>query len=104
MGHGTENDPRGAVGEARAERMAGALQAIAEPVRLQALTALRQGPAGLDDLSSALGVETSKLTTEMDRLVAFGLVMDDGTSYALHDDHVASLLDEAIGHDSHQPG
>jgi ArsR family transcriptional regulator, nickel/cobalt-responsive transcriptional repressor len=102
MGHGTEDDPTGTVEQDRAERMASTLQAIAEPVRLQALTALRQGTRTLDDLAGALGVEASKLSTELDRLVEFGLVVEDGPSYALHDEHVGSLLDEAVGHDAHR--
>ena len=45
MGHGTEDDPTGTVEQDRAERMASTLQAIADPVRLQALATLRQGSA-----------------------------------------------------------
>jgi ArsR family transcriptional regulator, nickel/cobalt-responsive transcriptional repressor len=101
MGHGTENDPTGTVDEARAERLAGTLQAIADPARLQALTALRRGPSKLDDLARTIGVESAKLSTEMDRLVDLGLVAERGSSYALHDDHVGALLDEAVGHDQH---
>lgn len=103
MGHGTENDPTGLVDDDRAERLAATLQAIADPTRLQALTALREGPASLDGLTRTLGVhDAAKLAPEMDRLVELHLVTDDGASYALADDHVASLLDEAIGHDQHR--
>lgn len=104
MGHGTENDPTGTVDEARAERLAGTLQAIADPTRLQALTALREGPAALDALARALGVESSKLSPEMDRLIDLGLVSERGPAYALHDEHVGALLDEAVGHDAHRGG
>jgi ArsR family transcriptional regulator, nickel/cobalt-responsive transcriptional repressor len=102
MGHGTENDPTGRIDEQRAERLAVTLQAVADPLRLQALTALRRGAHALDQLARELHVEDAKLAGELDRLVDLGLLAQADGTYTLADDHVGSLLDEAVGHDQHR--
>jgi ArsR family transcriptional regulator, nickel/cobalt-responsive transcriptional repressor len=101
MGHGTESDPAGQVDPVRAERIAVTLQAIADPTRLEALTMLRQGPRTSKELGAALDVEPDKISGELDRLASLGLVVEEGGTYRLHDEHVGALLDEAVGHDSH---
>jgi ArsR family transcriptional regulator, nickel/cobalt-responsive transcriptional repressor len=101
MGHGTENDPAGMVDPVRAERIAVTLQAIADPTRLEALTILRQGPRTAENLGAAVEIDAEKLAGELDRLASLGLVVEEGGTYRLHDEHVGALLDEAIGHDSH---
>lgn len=102
MGHGTENDPTGTIDTERAERLAVTLQAVADPDRLRALTALREGPRTLDVLAREVDVDDAKLRSELDRLVDLGLVAHGEHGYALHDEHVGALLDEAVGHDEHR--
>lgn len=103
MGHGTENDPTGTIDAERSERLATTLQAIADPLRLQALTTLRTGAHTLDDLTRTLGVDDdAKLSQELDRLAELGLVVTDDGRYGLADEHVGALLDEAVGHDAHR--
>jgi len=106
MGHGTEQEPTGTIDTERAERLAGVLDAVADPLRLRILTTLRTGPATPTDLAEALDLDETKVVEQLGRLAELGVVEhgDGGAAaaFALHDDHVGALLDEAIGHDAHR--
>ncbi|MFJ5927445.1 ArsR/SmtB family transcription factor [Kitasatospora sp. NPDC092948] len=109
MGHGT--DPAGsatvrerldAVGTAD---VAATLQALATPSRLYILARLQEGPCSVGELAEAAGLEASACSHQLRLLRHLGLVTGrrHGRSvvYALHDNHVAELLDQALHHVEH---
>lgn len=106
MGHGTDQRSRGTrLGLAAAKSVATTLQALATPSRLLILDRLREGPATVGVLAEAVGMEQSAVSHQLRLLRNLGLVSDErrgrSVSYALYDDHVAQLLDEAIYHAEH---
>ncbi|SFK56202.1 ArsR/SmtB family transcription factor [Streptomyces pini] len=111
MGHGAKPPESGsAVPRARltaqnAPRVAETLQALATPSRLLILARLREGPCAATELAAAVGMEQSACSHQLRVLRTLGLVTGTrrGRSvvYALHDDHVAELLDQALHHVEH---
>ena len=107
MGHGVEGQARAAAElDARtAKTVATTMQALAAPSRLLILGRLRQGPATVGELSGAIGMEQSAVSHQLRLLRNLGLVegVRQGRSiqYALYDDHVAELLDQAVFHAEH---
>ena len=107
MGHGPQGapGPAGPLDTESAATVAATLQALATPSRLLILTRLRQGPCPVSELAEAVGMEQSAVSHQLRLLRALGLV--NGTRagrrivYALYDNHVAQLLDEAIYHIEH---
>lgn len=106
MGHGVEGRSRaGPLGATAAKSIATTLQALATPSRLLILDRLRQGPASVTELAEAVAMEQSAVSHQLRLLRNLGLV--DGArqgrsiTYALYDNHVAQLLDEAIYHAEH---
>ena len=106
MGHGPRADTRTArLDPAAAKAVAETLQALATPSRLLILSRLREGPATVNDLAEAVGMEQSAVSHQLRMLRHLGLV--DGqrhgrsVTYALYDDHVAQLLDQAVYHAEH---
>jgi DNA-binding transcriptional ArsR family regulator len=106
MGHGPQADTRTArLDLAAAKAVAETLQALATPSRLLILSRLREGPATVNDLAEAVGMEQSAVSHQLRMLRHLGLV--DGqrhgrsVTYALYDDHVAQLLDQAVYHAEH---
>jgi DNA-binding transcriptional ArsR family regulator len=89
----------------RAGVVAATLQALATPSRLLILTRLRHAPCHVTRLASELGMEQSAVSHQLRLLRHLGLVTAtrEGrtTVYALHDNHVALLLDAAIHHSGH---
>ncbi|NJQ02266.1 ArsR/SmtB family transcription factor [Streptomyces zingiberis] len=85
--------------------VAATLQALATPSRLHILARLQEGPCAVGDLAGAVGMETSACSHQLRLLRNLGLVTGErhGRSivYALHDDHVAQLLDQALHHVEH---
>lgn len=88
-----------------AATVAATLQALATPSRLRILTRLRHGPCAVGELAEAVEMEQSAVSHQLRLLRALGLVTGTrhGRSvvYALYDDHVAMLLDEAVYHIEH---
>jgi len=84
-----------------AERM----QMLATPSRVQILGHLKQGPCSVGALADAVGMEASAVSHQLRSLRQLGLVVGERRGkhvfYALHDDHVAELLDQAIFHVQH---
>ena len=109
MGHKAteEEDPAPAarLDAASAAKIATTLQALATPSRLMILTRLREAPCTVTDLAESARMEPSAVSHQLRMLRHLGLV--EGTRhgkttvYALYDDHVARLLDEAVYHSEH---
>ena len=107
MGHGVEGRDR-PVERLDAEsiaHVATTLQALATPSRLLILSELRKGPRAVTELADAVSMEQSAVSHQLRLLRNLGLVTGtrNGRSivYALYDNHVAQLLDEAIYHSEH---
>ena len=107
MGHGIEGKPTppAQLDAESAASVAATLQALATPSRLRILTRLRQGACSVNDLAAAVEMEQSAVSHQLRLLRAMGLVtgVRNGRSviYALYDNHVAMLLDEAVYHVEH---
>ncbi|MGW5360850.1 ArsR/SmtB family transcription factor [Actinopolymorpha pittospori] len=109
MGHGatpgesagsrTRLDPAGAA------KVATTLQALATPSRLLILARLREGPLPATELAAEVGMEQSACSHQLRLLRNLGLVTGTRTGrsvvYALYDNHVAELLDQALYHVEH---
>ncbi|MEU5559587.1 metalloregulator ArsR/SmtB family transcription factor [Streptomyces globisporus] len=109
MGHGadarssaTTRERLNTVGTAD---VAATLQALATPSRLHILARLQEGPSSVGDLADAVGMEASACSHQLRLLRNLGLVTGErhGRSiiYALYDNHVAELLDQALYHVEH---
>src|ERR1700752_4372016 len=107
MGHKAEQ-PRGepappaALDAASAALVAQTMQALATPSRLLILARLRREPCSVTRLAADIGMEQSAVSHQLRMLRHLGLVegtrLGKTTVYALYDDHVARLLDEAVYH------
>jgi len=90
---------------ASAASVAQTMQALATPSRLLILSRLRREPCAVTQLAADIGMEPSAVSHQLRMLRHLGLV--EGTRhgkttvYALYDDHVAMLLDEAVYHSEH---
>jgi DNA-binding transcriptional ArsR family regulator len=84
-----------------AERM----HVLATPSRVQILGRLRNGPCAVGELATAVGMEPSAVSHQLRQLRYLGLVVGKRAGrhviYALHDPHVAELLDQAVFHVQH---
>ncbi|RBM18516.1 helix-turn-helix transcriptional regulator [Streptomyces sp. PT12] len=110
MGHRGKTPRDGAAPRTRltaenASQVATTLQALSTPSRLLILARLREGPCAATELAAAVGMEQSACSHQLRLLRNLGLVTGtrQGRSvvYALHDDHVAELLDQAVHHVEH---
>ncbi len=88
-----------------AEAVADAMFALSTASRVRILSQLRERPHTVGELMAAVGMEQSAVSHQLRVLREYGLVVAERRGrerlYALHDEHVASLLDEAIGHVAH---
>jgi len=100
-------DSRADLSEEQAERLAEVMQALASSVRLRILSLLSEGPITVTDLSERLGVAQTSVSNHLRLLRHLSLVSGNREGrnifYSLYDDHVADLLDEAVGHVAHLP-
>lgn len=109
MGHGAappdSNVPHTRLDAAGAAKVATTLQALATPSRLLILARLREGPLPATELAAEVGMEQSACSHQLRLLRNLGLVTGTrkGRSvvYALYDNHVAELLDQALYHVEH---
>ena len=107
MGHGVQgrDTPAARLDAAGAAAVAETLQALVAPSRLLILSHLRQGSASVGDVTAAVGLEQSAVSHQLRLLRMMGLVTATRTgrsvTYALFDQHVAALLDEAVYHAEH---
>ena len=106
MSHGVRGQTQappidGELARVVAERM----QMLASPSRVQILGHLKQGPCSVAALADAVGMESSAVSHQLRALRHLGLVVGERRGkqvfYALHDAHVAELLDQAIFHVQH---
>lgn len=79
--------------------------ALASPSRLRILGTLHAGSRAVGEIAAAIGMEPSAVSHQLRILRHLGLVTGtrDGRRvvYALHDDHVGRLLQQAISHVEH---
>jgi DNA-binding transcriptional ArsR family regulator len=106
MPHGRHADLDRLVDDpAYARAAADAMQALSAPSRLRILARLHAGPASVTDLAGAVGMEASAVSHQLRLMRHLGLVVGhrDGRQvvYALHDDHVAEMLRQAVSHVEH---
>jgi DNA-binding transcriptional ArsR family regulator len=110
VGSGQENTPRERAPQAvldavSAAKVAETLQALATPSRLLILVRLRRGACAVTELAQEIGMEQSAVSHQLRLLRHLGLVagtrQGKNTVYALYDNHVAALLDEAVYHSEH---
>ncbi|MEU3492098.1 metalloregulator ArsR/SmtB family transcription factor [Kitasatospora cineracea] len=109
MGHGATPAknavPRISLDADNAARVATTLHALATPSRLLILARLREGPCAATELAHEVGMEQSACSHQLRLLRNLGLVVGQrqGRSvvYALYDNHVAELLDQAVYHTEH---
>jgi DNA-binding transcriptional ArsR family regulator len=88
-----------------ARSAAESIQALSAPSRLRILARLHSGPASVNDLAAAVGMEGSAVSHQLRLLRHLGLVTGqrDGRQvvYELYDDHVAELLEQVVSHVEH---
>jgi ArsR family transcriptional regulator, nickel/cobalt-responsive transcriptional repressor len=104
MGHGDDLGHR-TLDHGLAVQIARLMQALATPSRVMILGRLRESECTVGELAAHLGMELSAVSHQLRVLRLLGLVVGarDGRTvvYALHDDHVAALLDQAVSHTEH---
>jgi DNA-binding transcriptional ArsR family regulator len=97
--------PPATLDAASAVLVAQTMQALAAPSRLLILVRLRREPCSVTRLAADIGMEQSAVSHQLRVLRHLGLVAatrhGKSTVYALYDDHVARLLDEAVYHGEH---
>ena len=108
MGHGADGQTataRQRLEAVGAADVAATLQALATPSRLRILARLQEGPSAATELADAVGMEQSACSHQLRLLRNLGLVTTErrGRSiiYALYDNHVAELLEQALYHVEH---
>jgi DNA-binding transcriptional ArsR family regulator len=106
MGHGvTGRSARSPLDAATAAQVAETMQALAAPSRVRILGRLRDGSCAVNELAEAVGMEASAVSHQLRLLRHLGLVVGERRGrqvvYALHDSHVAVLLDQAVFHAEH---
>jgi ArsR family transcriptional regulator, nickel/cobalt-responsive transcriptional repressor len=104
MGHG--GDPEaGFLSAQTARSVAETMQALAAPSRVRILSRLGVGACSVGQLAFDVGMEQSAVSQQLRVLRHLGLVVGERAGrqiiYALHDDHVRALLNEAVSHTEH---
>jgi len=98
--HSGRRSPR--VSERVAERLADTMFALSTPSRVQILGCLLESPHTVSELMDALSMEQSAVSHQLRVLREHTLVKADQQGrkrvYALYDEHVAALLEEALRH------
>ena len=98
MAHGVKGKAHvGTVDAATAREVAQTMQALATPSRVRILGRRRESPCPVGELAASVEMELSAVSPQLRSLRHLGLVIGErrGRSivYALHDSHVADLLD-----------
>lgn len=106
MSHGVGGHARPAqIDSELARAVAERMQVLATPSRVQILGRLKDGPCAVGELAEAVGMEASAVSHQLRQLRYLGLVVGERQGrrvvYALHDSHVAELLDQAVFHVQH---
>ncbi len=104
MGHGLEPDLTTLSAET-ARSVAETMHALATPSRVRILSRLAAGPCSVGELARHVVMEQSAVSQQLRVLRHLGLVVGerDGRQviYALHDEHIRALLEEAVSHTEH---
>jgi len=89
-----------------AERLADTMFALSTPSRVQILGCLLDGPHTVTELMAVLGMEQSAVSHQLRVLREHTLVKVEREGrrrvYALYDEHVVALLEEALRHVEHR--
>jgi ArsR family transcriptional regulator, nickel/cobalt-responsive transcriptional repressor len=107
MAHGGDHQDTGRLLDdpAFARTAAESIQALSAPSRLRILARLHMGPASVNEIAAAVGMEGSAVSHQLRLLRHLGLVTGrrDGRQvvYELYDDHVADLLEQVVSHVEH---
>jgi len=106
MSHGAQGHTVPSVIDAQLARtVAERMQMLATPSRVLILGRLKHGPCAVGALAEAIDMEGSAVSHQLRSLRQLGLVVGERRGkqviYALHDAHVAELLDQAIFHVQH---
>ena len=93
------------VGIEDAAQVARVMSALASASRVRILAHLRRGPSSVGDLASSIALAQPAVSQHLRILRDLGIVTGSRsgrkTVYSLYDDHVQSLLDEALRHVDH---
>jgi DNA-binding transcriptional ArsR family regulator len=88
-----------------AERVADSMHALAAPSRVMILAELRERSQSVSELIAAVGMEQSAVSHQLRVLRDLGFVVGERQGrrvvYSLYDEHVASLIDQAVYHLEH---
>lgn len=105
MSHASDGMPA-RIDHRLAGELAELMQALSASSRLLILGELRQRPLSVGELAEAVGMEPSAVSQQLRLLRHLGFVVGTRRGrqvvYALHDPHVATLLDEAASHVAHR--
>ncbi len=106
MAHGIQGRAHvGTLDSEVAREVAQTMQALATPSRVRILGRLRESACSVGKLADAVGMEQSAVSHQLRILRHLGLVIGERRGrtvvYALHDSHVADLLDQAVYHIEH---
>lgn len=106
MAHGVQTHALPArIDAATAQQIADVMQALATSSRVQILGRLRESPCAVGELAEAIGMRQPAVSHQLRLLRQLGLVTGQRRGrqivYALYDDHVADLLDQAVYHVEH---
>jgi DNA-binding transcriptional ArsR family regulator len=106
LSHGVqERTHRAPITSEDAALVAGVMQALATPSRVLILAQLRESSLSVSELVAAVGLEQSAVSHQLRLLRDLGLVVGERTGrrvvYSLYDEHVASLIDQAVSHLAH---
>ena len=89
-----------------ARRVADTMFALSTPSRVQILGCLLEGPHAVVELMAELGMEQSAVSHQLRVLRDHSLVKVERQGrkgvYALYDEHVVALLEEALRHVEHR--
>jgi DNA-binding transcriptional ArsR family regulator len=101
-GHARSGRP---LGPKSAQAVADLMFALSTPSRVRILSYLRERPHTVGELTEAVGMEQSAVSHQLRVLREYGFVTAERHGrqrvYGLHNEHVASLLTEAVGHLEH---
>ncbi len=88
-----------------AEQVARLMSALGTASRVRILAQLRENPCSVGELTQALGMAQPAISHQLRILRDLDLVVGThqgrNTVYAMHDTHIANVLDEALRHIKH---
>jgi ArsR family transcriptional regulator, nickel/cobalt-responsive transcriptional repressor len=105
MSHGQTQTELDQLDAAFAGVVADTMQALATTSRVRILGRLHAGPCSVNHLAEAVEMEPSAVSHQLRVLRHLSLVVGERQGrhivYALHDEHVGELLEQAVSHVEH---